>query len=84
MPKLLDTKDAFVRSGQTQHVWDADHEKLRVLAIFFKWMVEDSSKLVDDMMSKATEMVMPPDLIYHCSILTYNVDIQRPTLAHQK
>ncbi|KAG9552741.1 hypothetical protein KCU71_g15125, partial [Aureobasidium melanogenum] len=56
MPKFLDTKDAFVRSGQTQHVWDADHEKLRVLAIFFKWMVEDSSKLVDDMMSKATEM----------------------------
>ncbi|KAG9652073.1 hypothetical protein KCU95_g5573, partial [Aureobasidium melanogenum] len=56
MPRFLKTEDAFVKSIQTQHKWDADHEKLRVFAIFFKWMIEDSSKLVDDMVSKATEM----------------------------
>lgn len=59
MPRFLRTQDALVRSGtQTQHVWDADHEKLRVIAIFFKWVVEDSSKLVDDMMLNLSEMVI--------------------------
>ncbi|KEQ62349.1 uncharacterized protein M437DRAFT_49158 [Aureobasidium melanogenum CBS 110374] len=56
MSRFLRTETAFVRSTQTQHTWNATHEKLRILAILLKWVVEDSSNLVDDMTSKAREM----------------------------
>lgn len=58
MTRFLSTKDAFVRSSQTQHMWDSEHETLRVLAIFFKWIVDDSSVLVDGMESRVNAMVM--------------------------
>jgi len=73
MPRFLRTEDVFVKSIQTQHTWDGGHEKLRVLAIFFRWMVEDSSKLVDDMVSKVKEIVMLPE--FYLS-LQY-IDLQR-------
>lgn len=57
MARFLSTDDAFVRSNQTQHMWDTDHETLRVLAVFFKWMVDDSSELADEMASRTTDMV---------------------------
>ncbi|KAG9963992.1 hypothetical protein KCU61_g3062, partial [Aureobasidium melanogenum] len=56
MSRFLKTETAFVKSTQTQHTWDAAHEKIRVLAMLLKWVVEDSSNLVDDMTSKAREM----------------------------
>jgi hypothetical protein len=58
MTSFLDTKDTFVRSGQTQHAWDADHERLRILAVVFSWIVNGSCMLIDKMTSRATEMVM--------------------------
>lgn len=63
MSRFLETETAFVKSTQTQHTWDATDEKLRVLAVLLKWMVEDSSNLVDDMSSKAKDMVSFPDLL---------------------
>ncbi|KAH0290029.1 hypothetical protein KCU62_g3934, partial [Aureobasidium sp. EXF-3399] len=57
MTKFLSTEDALVRSSQTQHPWDTNHETLRVLAVFFKWIVDDSSVLVDEMASRITQMV---------------------------
>lgn len=58
MTRFLSTEDALVRSSQTQHPWDTDHETLRVLAVFFTWIVDDSSLLLDEMASRITEMVM--------------------------
>lgn len=60
MRKFLESEDGFVKSSQTQHAWDANHEKLRIFAVFFNWMVEDSSKLVDDMTDKIQDMVLLP------------------------
>ncbi|KAG9549459.1 hypothetical protein KCU71_g6359, partial [Aureobasidium melanogenum] len=56
MSRFLKTETAFVKSTQTQHTWDAAHEKIRVLAMLLKWVAEDSSNLVHDMTSKAREM----------------------------
>jgi len=58
MTRFLSTEDAFVRSSQTQHPWDTDHETLRVFAVFFKWIIDDSSVLVDQIRSRTTELVM--------------------------
>jgi hypothetical protein len=60
MTRFLSTEDAFVRSSQTQHTWAAEHEMLRVLAVLFKWIIDDSSVLVDKMTNRITEMVMLP------------------------
>lgn len=57
MTRFLHSGDAFVRSIQTQHTWDTDHETLRVLAVFFKWILDDSSVLDDQLASRTTEMV---------------------------
>lgn len=57
MTRFLSTEDAFVKNSQTRHGWDADHETLRVIAALFKWIVDDSSVLVDKMTSRTTDMV---------------------------
>jgi hypothetical protein len=58
LTRFLSTEDAFVRSSQTQHLWNADHETLRILAVLFKWIVDDSSVLVDKLVSGTRETVM--------------------------
>jgi hypothetical protein len=60
MARFLSAEDAFIVSSQTQHKWDADHEALQIFAVFFKWVVDDSSLLVDTMVSRTTKMVMSP------------------------
>lgn len=57
MSRFLNTQDAFVASANTTHAWDAGHERFRVFLIFLKWIVEDSSGLVDSMTLKISEMV---------------------------
>lgn len=60
MTRFSSSDDVFVRSDQTQHLWNADHKTLRVLAVFFQWIVADSSVLVDKMTARITEMVVLP------------------------
>lgn len=63
MSRFLNTQDAFVASANTTHAWDAGHERFRVFLIFLKWIVEDSSGLVDSMPAKTSEMVTSPKLL---------------------
>lgn len=57
MPRFLDTQDAFIKSTDTTHAWDAGHERLRIFVVFLVWIVEDSSDVVDQMDSRISEMV---------------------------